>query len=297
MAQKKTAPKKKPSGGAKPKKSDAQRESDALVATSGVTRKTLEKTPGRILKLLRGFTAPAVERALAPLGFGQATVDEGWELLRAASGYSRSKEASTSPEVEAAVRQLDAMDEKVFRQLRGSLRAQHGAILAKITEGIAPAEGFEAVLNMKVISERLDDLEKAASKDKAAKAALAQLAENGIDAATRGQWKELLKAAGTITGNVSNESDARELARVKALIAARDYWLRWADFAASVVTRKDLLIRLGLATRKSPEEQEKDEEDLADDDEDAEDEPHPQAKPAVDKKPIAGGNGVEEADG
>lgn len=242
---------------------------DALVAKAGVSSKTLEKTPGRVMSLLRGFSSNIIQRALAPHGFNQATADEGWRHLQRSLGYAPDAEAVLPDDVREAVRVLDKADEPAFRLVRAALRGKHAATLAELVKGIGPATGFASVYSMGELTSRLDALD--AKKDSASKAAIEKLIVRGVTRELREEWKQHVRLAKKVKDLGDRDALlAAELARVEALIAAREYWLEWADIAATAITRRDLLIRLGLAERRSPEEQEQDEEEVEADDQGAE---------------------------
>ena len=83
---------------------------------------------------------------------------------------------------------------------------------------------------------------------------LATRSARGITAKERARLADLVQTAQSTTEiEAPDEAGeaAREEAYVKALGALRVWYVDWSDMARSVIKRRDYLIRLGLAKRKS----------------------------------------------
>jgi len=162
-------------------------------ATVTVGQETLEETPERVVKLLRGIgISLPIRAAMATRGYGKQEQAEGWKLLTAASGYSEGGlEPSIDIDVRDALREVDAWDEDGFRIVRASLQHRHPEQAAFVLNGIGPATGPAALVGVETLLDRLDTLEK--SKNKADHAALATLSARGIDEAQRKRLRALVK--------------------------------------------------------------------------------------------------------
>lgn len=226
-----------------------------------VTRETLDATPERVLTFLLALgTVLAIRRALERVGYTQKDHQQGWDLLHAASGYSAPKPIGI--EVDARVRdaavELDNWDEDGFRVVRASLSRLHPDQAAFVLEGLEASQGPAAVLGVKTLLDRLDTLEDGASRKATRKqdhAALETLATRGITRAERKRLRALVETAesspdlGDDPVAAHTETDAKHLAD---LVALRVWFEDWSEMAKTAVKRRDYLIRMGFAKRKSP---------------------------------------------
>jgi hypothetical protein len=228
-------------------------------STLDVTRETLEDTPSRVLPFLRAVgTSVPIRSILRARGF---TADEqklGWTLLHAVSGFTDEAKAETvDVRVRDAINTLDAWDEDGFRIVRAAFTRLHPAQKEFVLAGIGPSVGAGAVTGVKALLGRLDALEKGPERKATRKedqAALATLAARGIDAKERARLADLVHAAESATETEAPDESgraAREAVYLKALGALRVWYVDWSEMARSVVKRRDYLIRLGLAKRKS----------------------------------------------
>lgn len=225
-------------------------------AVADVTQETLDATPGRAMKFLYAVgTVPEIRAALALRGYTQREHDQGWSLLHAACGYSPQADfgIQTDPKVLAAVNELDAWDEDGFRIVGAALTHHHPAQAATVLAGIGPSTGVASVLGVKTLLDRLDALGR--SKDKSDEAAMKTLAQRGITESERKRLRALVDIAEKGTSEAPPDRSAAVRAdaeRQKALIGLRAWFVDWSDMAHSVIKRRDRLIRLGLAKRRSP---------------------------------------------
>jgi hypothetical protein len=123
-----------------------------------VSRETLDSTPNRSLLLLRAIgTSKPIAARMRAYGFTQADAQEGWELLRAASGLDADLNGATddSTAARAAIAELDASDEILFRVLNASLRRRVPAFAMKVLAGLGAGHGAAVVL---AVSELLRSL-------------------------------------------------------------------------------------------------------------------------------------------
>jgi hypothetical protein len=231
----------------------------ARVIQATLTLETLEETPQRALKFLRGAgTSLAIRSALATRGYSADDHREGWGYLHDASGYLPSDPIDTlDHDVRDAIRELDAWDEDGFRLVRASLERRYPAVAAKVLDGLGPSVGTAAVLGVRSLLERLDRLEKSKSKDD--REAVVLLAKRGLDLMERRRLWGLVRVAQTIPESAevraveaSASRKASQDAHVASLVALRAWYEEWSNIARTCIKRRDHLILLGLAKRKSP---------------------------------------------
>ena len=159
--------------------------------------------------------------------------------------------------VRDAINTLDAWDEDGFRIVRAAFTRLHPAQKELVLAGLGPSVGAAAVTGVKALLGRLDALEKSPERKATRKedhAALATLATRGIDEKERARLAALVHVAESATEiDAPDEAGkaAREEVYLKALGALRVWYVDWSEMARSVVKRRDYLIRLGLAKRKS----------------------------------------------
>ncbi len=219
--------------------------------------KILEGTPERVMQFLRGAAYVPIRAALQRHGYTDADHREGWKLLQKACGFKEGEEAPMSDEVSAAITEIDSLDESLFTRARGALMRLHPEQAAFVFDGLKASSGMAAVMGMITFLERLDALEDGAERKATRKedhAALATLAKRGIGADERKRLAKLVKTVQTSPDlELVDERTVAETEeqRMAALGALRAWFEDWSGTARSAVGRRDHLIRLGLAKRKT----------------------------------------------
>ena len=224
--------------------------------TVTVGAETLDATPVRLMLLLRGIgTLKAVRETLRGCGYTAKEHARGWQLLHACSGFVEGTETEDTAVAET-IAEIDAWDEPTYSIADASLKHRHPAQHAFVFQDLKASRGVAAVVGVHAFLARLDALE--ASPDRAATraadhAALATLSERGITADERARVWKLVRKAEALTEDAS--SDAKQLSaaeQTSRLREARVFFEEWAQITRTLITRRDLLIRLGLAQRKAP---------------------------------------------
>ena len=231
------------------------KKNEDTIAIPTVTQETLDATPERALKLLRGIgTVPAIRAALAARGYSADEHALGWKLLHDVSGYSPGGAelgVVVDPEVTRAIATLDAWDEDGFRIVRAAV-TRFPDQAKTLLEGIGPSTGAASVLGVRTLLDRIDALEK--TKD--GHAAMKVIAARGISPEERKRLRGLVaiaeKGTSITPGKPSEEETQAAAAHQKSLLALRAWYEEWSEMCRAVIKRKDRLIRLGLARRKSP---------------------------------------------
>jgi hypothetical protein len=220
----------------------AKQKKRALTA-AGISLETLEQTPVRATQFLFGLVAePRARGILQTKGYDAPEHKRGFTLLEAVAS-SRTEGRLTDIEVTGAIADLDNWDEPNIRLLRASLR-RFPAVFQHVLDGIEPIAGPGAVLNVETILKRLDSLDGVAD----APAALAVLAKRGLDETERKRLAALVKVAKA--GGPVPDTKASDDAYERALLELRDWYYEWSELARQTVTRREHLIRLGLAERR-----------------------------------------------
>lgn len=231
------------------------------------SRQVLQEAPGRVLQLLAGVgTSALIRGALGKMGYTDKDHQEGWSLLHRASGYQAPIDEPVLDRAAAdAIAELDAWDEPSFRLARAALSRRYPEQAEFLFQGLEPAAGPAAVLSVKTFLDRLDALAGEAKgrdhSDKARKqadaAAVLVLASRRITAEERARLRRLIQAAeqGTRPDSrlekLAAEAEAQAEARLQALVDLRAWYDEWSETARVVIKRRDQLIRLGLAKRRT----------------------------------------------
>ncbi len=220
-----------------------------------VSRQTLAETPLRALQFLRGVgTNDAIRAVMFGLGYRAKDHKEGWELLHACSGseLAGAQQLESNEVVASAIAELDRTDERLFRIIRATLERRHPNLVGAVFDGLSPGQGAEAVLSIGKLLDRLAALE----KTEEGKAALKTLELRGVTPEERARLAQLVKKAQSAqpVPKVDTEAERRrEDERQGALMKLRAWYVEWSEIARASIRRRDHLITLGLARRKTGE--------------------------------------------
>ncbi|MBN8613474.1 MAG: hypothetical protein J0L92_33890 [Deltaproteobacteria bacterium] len=217
------------------------------VAGNEVSRETLLDTPHRAFTLMYGIgRAPNVRTAMAQRGFTDAEAERGQALLAIVTRGLPTR--TTDIEVAMATKELDDSDEELIGMIGAAFTRFPDAHESVLT-GIAPIVGPKAVQNVATLLERLNELDK--TED--GREALARLAQVGVDGKRRRELAALVNTARAKDKMKVDEAALKaEEKYEEALLDLRDWYVEWASIARIVVKRRDYLILLGLAERRSP---------------------------------------------
>lgn len=231
--------------------------------SSTVGLETLEATPTRALTFLRAVgTHLAIRATLLAHGYTDADHQEGWALLHAASGFGVGTTIDAiDADVRDAIRALDTWDEDGFRIVSATFQRRFPTVADKVLAGIGPSNGSAAVVGVSTLLDRLDALSQSQAPDD--QAAIALLSKRGIDAAERTRLRALVAKAQSVDATAASDLAAAQASQqanaqrhLAALAQLRGWYEEWSDIARATVKRRDYLIRLGLAARRSPKKPE-----------------------------------------
>jgi alpha-L-fucosidase len=224
-----------------------------IVTTKTYQQLQLEATPERVVPFLRGIaTNRNIRIALFGAGYSDAEQAEGWQLLHAASGYTGQKAAvdvTADMKARNAITELDNWDETGFRRTHAALERLHPEQDAFVFSGLEASRGPSAVLGIAKYLDRLDRLEKGSEAERAA---VATLTKRGITTEERQRLRGLITLAETASAVEVAVTAASTEAEQKSLEALAAWYKDWSETARAVIRRRDQLILLGLAKRKTP---------------------------------------------
>jgi len=226
-----------------------------------VSDETLAETPAKVVDFLRGVgTRPVIAGMLAARGYSDAEHENGWRMLHLASGFKGATvtTGSTNEPAHNAMVEIDHWDEGAFRIGHAALQHAFPEQCAFVFDRLQPSQGPQSILGVTTFLDRLDALQSSPDrKHTRAKdhAALEKLSARGIGTAERARIRGLLATAQSfdaVPAEPASEAADRDKAQHDALVALRAWYEEWSEVARVVVRRRDYLIVLGLAQRKTP---------------------------------------------
>jgi hypothetical protein len=228
----------------------------AATAASNVSEATLKLAPGRLLTFLEAVTEPAIRAQFATLGWSDERLDEAWSLLgelKAASVVP--VEAAIDP-IPEAMRSCEAWQATTLVRMRALLQMSHPEQAAFLFGDIEPGKGTAAVLNAATFLERRRALDKDPRRKDTRTADHEALAMIDETLMAKASIKELEANVATVqsAGDASERltRPKRDGQRLEALRKIHAWVTAWSEMARTVVTRRDQLIKLGIAKRRAP---------------------------------------------
>jgi hypothetical protein len=228
------------------------------MTTVTVKRQTLEATPRKVLVFLCAIgTNRSIRAAMEGMGYSRAENARGWALLLRVSGY----EAPAGDEPLSDVEVLQAQDEiEAWAALKieltdVTLKHRYPDQHAFVFDGLKREKGAETLLTVNTFLLRLDALEKGVGREEtraADLAALATLAQRGLTAEDRANMRKALSRARGFTPSEGEDTltNAAADTRERDLYELRAFYEEWTGVARLALTRRDHLIRCGLAKRR-----------------------------------------------
>lgn len=215
-----------------------------------VSLATLERAPERAQRFLRGVVRnPAIYQAMLPMGYNAQHHQRGVVLLTEVIGLQKVK--PSTPEANKRGVELlgraSELDGTLMTRIDGALRYSHPAQRDRLLEGLSDATDFVAAANLRVLFTRYSAL--ATSADPQDQAATRALDERGINADWMRQLQELLQGLDAFQIEPFEPSTQEE--RQAALLALHAWWREWSNNARRAFTRRDWLVALGLAYRRT----------------------------------------------
>jgi len=228
----------------------------AVTAANHVTDATLNAGPARLLAFLQGACDPAIRAKFAPLGWSDASANEAWGLLEALKAANVIPVAPEADPVAEAIAACETWQGTGLVRARAMLQLRFPEQAAFMFHDFAAGTGTAAVLNVSSFLQRRQQLEDGVARKGSRKVdheALALLDANGVTKAVIKDLGGLVEMAQRVVAGTAPEGPVDEAA-AKRTIALRKIhaWLTaWSDMARTVITRRDHLIRLGIAKRRA----------------------------------------------
>jgi hypothetical protein len=206
-----------------------------------MARLTARQKAQRLLLLLQGLGNPEIMRALQPYGFDQATLDEGWNLLRQTSA-ARLDAASAAPPTRAEVQRLDAWENRWFPIAAAVLEHHHPEVKDRVFHNLRQTRRNQVVLSVTTFLDRVDRLARGDGS-----AALATLARHGLTRAVLDEARSLLGHVMRPPFPESADAGAdSEPVAASAAGAMWSYYRLWSAIARSAISDRRLLRQLGF---------------------------------------------------
>jgi hypothetical protein len=214
------------------------------------SRRVLDETPGKAFTMLQAVgTIVPIHEALKAEGFTAAEMDAAWRLLHNICNYQKPADVGAIDyRVRDAIVELDAWDEPNLARISATVARLHPEQYEGVMRNLEATTGVAAVLVVERTLDRLDELEKSA--DEKLRAVVQTLAARGYTAAERKRLRDLIAVAKSAPALPAVPADPDE-ARLPDLLALYRWYRDWSETARAVITRRDWLIRLGLANRRS----------------------------------------------
>jgi hypothetical protein len=228
------------------------------------SRQTLEATFVKASNFLRGAGVnPLIRSTLSLHGYRDEDHATGWRLMLAAGGYQAPTLTATAPAsagARLAMGEVNDWHHDAHRLVHATLQRRFPEQDAFLLEGIGKGTGMGAVAESATLLDRMETLESGEGRSgsrKEDKAAFALLTERSFPDEKRKKIRALIELAQQ--GEAAAPSDpaaeqakaAREQSHEDALLELRHWYEEWSEIARVVVTRRDHLIQLGLAKRKT----------------------------------------------
>lgn len=223
----------------------------------------LQEAPSRTLDFVGAASRNrGIRAALQTRGYTQPVHEQGWELALKAAGYRRPAPIVLErPDAAKAIAAIDAWDEPTFRIARAALTGDFPEQSAFVFQDLTPQKGVASLAGVRTFLDRLDALESGEGREATVavdQQAMAKLALRGITPEERAKMRGFLAVASgssseTPEGALSSaEEDAAAATELReARIAVWRWYAEWSDIAKAVIKRRDWLIQLGLAKRKT----------------------------------------------
>jgi hypothetical protein len=180
--------------------------------------------------------------ALAAHGFGKEDLDEGWQLLRNASGTIL-EVPEVVPFKSDVYDRLDELENKWFPITLGTLQRRHPAVAQRVFLNLRQTSGVEVSVSVTTFVKRVRDLER--SKVAEDRNAFALLQRRGLTEAVIGQMEQLL-------AQLEEAPEPAPLVKPDSVdIAASEqqmwgWYLEWSVIARQAIHDKRLLRALGF---------------------------------------------------
>ena len=220
------------------------------------SRQILEEAPLRVLRFLSAVSRSIeIRAALAGRGYGTADHQEACELLLHLVRYREPPPLPAGPTVAATAQaELDAWYELHVRLVRAALQLRFPEQAHFLLDGLPGVGNGQGLLSVVLLLDRLDAFEQGPAREATRQRdhqALGVLVRRGITAEERARLRELVVRGQSLAASSQDTEGPAHLAEQQETLRALHMWHReWSETARAVISRRDLLVRLGLTRRK-----------------------------------------------
>jgi hypothetical protein len=235
------------------------------MANTTVSLEVLEETPARGARFIQAIVAsPIIRTIMARAGMATEDLAEGRSMLLDCLGANLTPaleaETEQSKTQQEAAAELDLWDEPNFMRFGATLKRYHPSAYDYVFENLKASTGSQSVAGVATFLLRVQKLEDGSDAARAAtrkddQRAVERLDRRGLTTAERKRLKKLVDVALGPTDPLKNlpaEDETRDAERVEKLREFRDWFEEWSTVARAVVKKRSYLIRMGLASRRSP---------------------------------------------
>jgi hypothetical protein len=219
--------------------------------TSLPSRQVLEDTPNRVLPFLSTLsTKPHIRALFAAAGYTQADHEEGWKLFFVVAGASEPPLPVFVNSAATALAEIVAWHVPGFVRARAALKHKYLA-QAQFVFGDLHDDG-PAIVEVSNFLDRLDALAGSPARKarrKADHAALALLAERGIDEKVRAHLRARIVVASTDAGAPPAPPEP-STERKESLVKLYRWFEDWSSTGLIIVPNRADLILLGIKRRR-----------------------------------------------
>jgi hypothetical protein len=214
-----------------------------------MARLSIGQKAQRVLRVLMGARSARIASQLAPYGFTQAVIDEGWTLLR---GVTSARLDTPGPAVvdPAIIDALDAWENKWFPIVRASLTRHYPEVGQKLFLNLSQTQGADVAVSVGTLIDRYDHLGQHGDSEGAN--ARKFLKTRGLTAAVIEAARTELRAIEQIAEPRADEEEQAQQAEART--TAEDqmwaWYLEWSQIIRSAVKNRRLLQQLGFLVRR-----------------------------------------------
>ena len=228
----------------------------AKTAARDISELTLKAAPARLLTFLQGMADPAVRAKFGGLNWSEDVANDAWALLEELKAASVIMPPALENPTTEAITACEHWQSTGLVRARAMLQMTHPEQALFLFHDFEPAKGMTAVLNVATFLQRREALahdgDRKASRKSDAEA-LAIIEHTGTTKDTIKQLASKVATAHSVPEAMNIESITNEVdaARLEALRKIQAWITAWSEMARTVVTRRDQLIKLGIAKRRA----------------------------------------------
>ncbi len=221
----------------------------------GLHEDTLKAGPGRLLTFLQAVAEPAIRVQFERLGWSDQRLEEAWSLLNDFKAASLVLSTPTSDPVGEAIAACEEWQAVGLVRARAMLQLSLPEQASFMFHDFEAAKGIGATLNVATFLSRWETLASGSERKSTRKAdqeALVIMEDAGVTDETRQKLRALVATVQSVAAPKAKQRAEAEAKRLDVLRKIHAWLAAWSDMARTVVTRRDQLIRLGIAKRRSP---------------------------------------------